>query len=161
LAEELGNQALDYDDAGGVFPDVYIDKLMQFYKHGAGTEDEPGNLLVTRKVCREHVLALLWDIFAPRKEEPKERDFRNPLEKQSARRFRAVLTVLLVDALEDLAPVQRAKLYAIAGRALSKDDAAGLLALRQLLSHFEPDSAEHTLITQALESIGGRAGLAP
>jgi len=57
--------------------------------------------------------------------------------------------------------VQRAKLYAIAGRALSKDDAAGLLALRQLLSHFEPDSAEHTLITQALESIGGRAGLAP
>ena len=160
-AETIRKETLRIDQAGGVYPDEYVQNLVRFYKYGAGTSQEPGSSIVTRKFCREYSIALLWDLFfAGEMEsyEPKdEQGLKNPLDVESERRLRGALTVFLVTARQDLTLRQRIRVYLLCANVLDRNDTAALIALRTLAEQAEIGSPEQAQIEGTIERITQRS----
>ena len=113
------------DRENETYPSELIEELWAFYDYGIGTENEPGDSLVTSMVCREFVLALIWDLFLVEESSengsaPDTSGFRNALDKASATLFLELFTHMLSSADKELSFLQRTRLYRVAGLALHR-----------------------------------------
>ena len=116
---------------------------------------------MTRKFCREYSVAILGDLFSAGENEPDEsqednQGLKNSLDSQSEKRLRAVVTLFLITAREDLAPAQRARLYDLADKRLNNTDSVALLALRMLADSAEASSLEQALLLRTIKTIDNR-----
>ena len=150
-AKEIMASARECDASGGAYPKEFVKRVTAFYSIGVEEEFDPADPLVTRKFCREFVIGLLWDLFLEKVDsQPEPGDFQNPLDKESAARFRGVLTAKLPTAFDDLGYIQRTRIYRLAGKVLTPEDAG---ALSSLASELEPNDSERSLIDDAVARI--------
>jgi hypothetical protein len=165
-AREFQARAVEIDQSQPrPYDQDFVDSLAAFYRHGTGTAQKPSDPLVIRKFCREWVLSLLRDLFIVKQPIAKEvenrpdRGFLNPLDEESAKRFRGLVIKFLATADEDLDAPQRVVLYRVSELAFSANHAAALELLHLLAERMESDNLEleTALIRQTIEAIKRRA----
>lgn len=159
---EILNKVLESDRNQNIYSDSLVQRLADFYKYGVGTAEYPGDPLVTRKVCREFVIAMLWDLFigeAPPDEIPAAGpgNLQNPLDELSAARFRRLISGILPTVRDDLSFTQRTRVYRLAGKVFNAVDDGPVSELERLAKDAEMGPGERALIEHTLELIHNNA----
>jgi hypothetical protein len=153
-AQELHGRVLDADKAGTFSPQL-IGDIVGFYRSGS---DDP---VVSRKFCRDWVLALIADLFqvgtCGRPESVVDPNCpKNELDQESAGRFRNALTEFLRTAFEDLAYPQRKRLYKLAQEVFTAESRDALATLEELAAEERAEPDERALIESTIERIRQR-----
>lgn len=161
MARGIAEMTKRIDSKRGDYSKENVQQIHKFYRYGSGTEEEPGNALVTKKFCREFVLCLLCDAFlvelsADGKPMPDPEGFQNPLSDESARRLLALLKEIIPNAHEDLSFIQRTRVYRLAGKVLRPANTDAVNALKSLASQPGIDEDEGEMIGDVIKRIGNR-----
>ena len=161
LAQELWDDVIHFDrEEEGVYSPEFVEKLTRFYRYGAGTQQNPGDPVVTRKFCRDYTLGLLRDLFLAERvasDNATLRSLTKRVHESSARLFRSALADILLTAQNDLSFIQRTRLYNLSGEVFSEEDANAIAALRMLARAPELGGGEESLILRTVERIENRA----
>ena len=176
-AKDIQEEVLRIDgDEEAYYTQGFVDEIVAFYQHGVGTAEDPGNPVVTRKFCREYVLALFNDLFSlgvkgegeseseelaevledASEDETEPRAPRHPLDHESAELLRDALCDLLPSAFHDLDFLQRRTLYRVAAKTFRPEDELAIAFLEVLAEEVEkaePDTGENDLIKDAIALI--------
>ena len=161
-ARLLHERVLEADKKGGEpYADDLVRDILAFYHKGSVVEGEPGDPVVTRKFCREWVLGLFADLFqvgpCGRPDSAVDPSCpQNPLEEETAARFRKALTGFLATALDSLSEAQRERLYKLAGQVLRAEETV-VSVLRTLALDSRVGAHEREIIEQTIEYIQMRA----
>ena len=165
-SEGIQDKVLEIDgkDQPGerIYSAEFVQEIANFYKYGAGTAKEPGSRVVTREFARPYVIDLLWELLlveerqAEDQSEPDPHRPQNPLNAGSEKRFRGVLTNLLLTCLDDLFSVDRIRLYGLVGKVFTQDDRDVVVVLEVLADTAEEsDLGEDFLIARTLKQMRG------
>ncbi len=151
--------AIDGSEDGSLrYEKSIIDRMGNFYRSGSMDPD------VTREVCRETVVAIIWDLFLMRVHDPSADDvtevspgdteIQNALDEPSKRLFRRFLmNELLPTAPRDLSTLQQARLYRLAGLVLRPEGDRAIEVLNDVADQFDPTDKKRALVELAIDDL--------